>query len=267
MTHATYDARVLSSDGTPIHFEVAGSGRDPTLVFVHGWLGSCRWWDAQRDHFSPQLRVVALDLAGHGRSGASRTDWSITRYADDIRAVVRAVGAPRVVLIGHSMSGPNVLEAAIGSSSVIGVVLVDTMKDLDHLITLEQAQAMMDLYRADFRRAVEDVLPQYLFSPFTPEPVRARLQAEFLAAPAGFAVTAIEPLYKRDLKELAQKIRVPVRSIASDTQPVNVSVNRKYIHDYDNVTIAQVGHYPMLERPSIFNLALEQCLRAFEGSS
>lgn len=261
MDQATRGMQARSSDGTSIHYEVTGQGH-PALVFVHGWLGSTRWWDAQRDHFSRRLRVVALDLAGHGRSSAGRTDWSVARYADDVRAVVRAVAAPEVVLVGHSMSGPNVLEAALELPSVVGVVLVDTMKNLDQVLTAEQARPIIDLYRADLRRAVEEVLPRYLFAPATPAPVRARLTAEFLAAPPGFAATAIEPLYRHDLGGLARRVRVPVRNIVSDVEPVDPSVNRGYFRDYDCVTVAHVGHYPMLERPIEFNEALEACLRS-----
>lgn len=258
---ATQALKAVSSDGTSIHYEVTGEGL-PALFFVHGWLGSTRWWDAQRDHFAPRHRVVALDLAGHGRSGAGRTDWSVPRYADDVRAVVLAVAAPEAVLVGHSMSGPNVLEAALELPSVAGVVLVDTMKNLDEVLSAEQARPIVDLYRADLRRAVEEVLPRYLYSPSTPAEVRARLAREFLAAPPGFAATAIEPLYRHDLRDLARRVRVPVRNIVSDVQPVDPSANRRYLRDYDCVTVARVGHYPMLERPAAFNEALETCLRS-----
>jgi len=261
----THDPEVFSSDGTAIHFETTGRGA-PALVFVHGWLGNGRWWDAQRDQFAASYQVVTIDLAGHGGSGASRTVWSIARYADDIRAVLDDLRAAQVVLVGHSMSGPNVLAAAAGRADVIGVVLVDTMKNLDRVMPAEQVQQMLELYRTDYRRAVEDVLPNYLYSPFTPGPVRERIQREFLAAPAGLAVLAIEPLYKGDLRAIAAQVRVPVRGINSDVEPLDPSINRKYFHDYDAVAIAQVGHYPMLEKPAEFNRALEQCLGAMRAA-
>ena len=87
---------VTSADGTTIHFETtgpgSGSGSGATaLVFVHGWLGSCRWWDAQVEHFAGRYRVACLDLAGHGQSGKTRTEWSIAQYAADVRAVLGQV--------------------------------------------------------------------------------------------------------------------------------------------------------------------------------
>jgi sigma-B regulation protein RsbQ len=255
----THDLQVFSSDGTAIHFETTGRGA-PALVFVHGWLGNLRWWDAQRDHFAARHEVVTIDLAGHGGSGTSRTDWSIARYADDICAVLDHLRAAQVILIGHSMSGPNVLAAAAGRTDVLGVVLVDTMKNLERVTPPEQVKQMLELYRTDYRRAVEDVLPGYLYSPFTPGAVRERIQREFLAAPTGLPVLAIEPLYKGDLQAIAAQVKVPVRGINSDVELIDPSINRTYFHDYDTVTISQVGHYPMLEKPADFNRALEQCI-------
>jgi pimeloyl-ACP methyl ester carboxylesterase len=254
---------VTSSDGTSIHFEVSGQG-EVALVFVHGWLGNLRWWDAQRAHFAAKFRVVTLDLAGHGQSGTTRTAWSIAHYADDIRAVVARVGAPRVVLIGHSMSGPNVIAAARDNPAVIGIVLVDTMKNLDSSIPPEIVRQMLALYASDFRHAVEQVIPAYLYAPGTPAAVRARLQGEFLAAPADLPVRAIEPLYLDcDLQQIASSARVPVRAIHSDVEPIDAAINRKYFRDYDFVTVTGVGHYPMLEQPAKFDRALEACLRDF----
>ncbi|HPB56158.1 MAG TPA: alpha/beta hydrolase, partial [Candidatus Aminicenantes bacterium] len=54
-----------SKDGTPISYEVYGSG-EPTLVFIHGWSCDSRYWRAQIPFFSKGHRIVLLDLAGHG---------------------------------------------------------------------------------------------------------------------------------------------------------------------------------------------------------
>ena len=66
-----------SRDGSEIYYEVSGdAAATVALVFVHGWMGNVRWWDAQRDAFAATHRVVALDLAGHGRSSRTRSAWS-----------------------------------------------------------------------------------------------------------------------------------------------------------------------------------------------
>jgi len=91
---------VPSSDGTTIHVEVSGQG--PTaILFVHGWLGSTRWWRGQEEAFASDYQVILVDLAGHGQSGKNRTTWSIDAYADDILAAARCGDFECLVLVGH----------------------------------------------------------------------------------------------------------------------------------------------------------------------
>ncbi|MDB4956204.1 MAG: alpha/beta hydrolase [Myxococcales bacterium] len=260
------DRHVSTSDHLRVHYELAGTG-DTALVFVHGWLGNATWWNAQRDHFASRYMVAQIDLPGHGRSDMTRTRWSAAQYADDIKAVADDLAAREVVLIGHSMSGAYVCEAAPRIGSTAAVILVDTLKNLEALPSPEQTAQMLELYRKDFRGAVENMLPQYLFSKDTPPEVRARIQREFIAADPALAVQIIEPLYQMDVRAAAQRIAVPVRAINSDYTPTNVEGNRRYFRDYEYETIARAGHYPMLERPDDLNSALGRVLDQLRVSS
>jgi pimeloyl-ACP methyl ester carboxylesterase len=253
-----------SHDGSDIYYEVTGDA-DTALVFVHGWMGNVRWWDAQRDAFAATHRVVALDLAGHGQSSRSRTAWSAEAYGADIVAVVRAVAAPRVVLVGHSMSGAYVVAACPEVERLAGVILVDTLKDLDALPSWEHVAPRLASYRADYRKAVMEELPAYLFAPGTPPGVAQRVTGEFLGVTGDTAATLIEPLYRYDIRAACPQVRVPVRGIGSDRQAANVEANRKYLADYANVELSGCGHYPMLEVPDAFNAALRAQLSELAG--
>lgn len=254
-----------STDGSEIHYEVTGDA-DTALVFVHGWMGNLRWWDHQRDAFAPTHRVVTLDLAGHGQSSRTRTTWTAAAYAQDITAVVQAVAAPRVVLVGHSMSGAYVLAACpeLDPDRLVGVILVDTLKNLDGLPSAAQADGMFAGYRADYPKAVETLLPKFLFSANTPPAVSARLTHEFLATTGDVAATLLEPLYRFDVREAARRVRVPVRGIGSDLHPYDREANRHYLADYDHLVIPGYGHYPMLEAPALFDAALRTQLAALD---
>jgi len=117
---------VLSGDGVPIRYAVRGTG-GPALVFVHGWSCDRTYWDAQVRHFAPRHRVVAIDLPGHGESGTGREEWTVEAFGGDVAAVVQHLGLEEVVLIGHSVGGFVVLEAARRiPDKVVGVVGVES---------------------------------------------------------------------------------------------------------------------------------------------
>ena len=244
-----------SKDDCDLHYEVTGDG-DVALVFVHGWMGNVRWWDAQRDAFAKTHRIVALDLAGHGQSSRSRTVWTAEAYANDIVAVVRAVSATRIVLVGHSMSGAYAIAAAPDIDRLAALILVDTLKNLDAVPTAKDVAPMLERYRADYQTAVATMLPQFLFAPGTPRVVADRLTREFLAVSGDTAASLLEPLYHYDARSAARRVRVPVRGIGTDLHPHDIAANRAYFANYAYVDIAGYGHYPMLEAPDVFNAAL-----------
>lgn len=251
-----------SKDGTPLYYESHGDA-DTALLFVHGWLGNLRWWDAQVKAFADRYRVVTLDLAGHGKSGRDRTEWSARTYADDIEAVAQEIPSRRLVLIGHSMSACYALEAYAGlADRVKAIVFVDTCHDLDQRITLEDSSPFFEALRRDFRGAVEHVLSQRLFVPASPRDVVARIKREFLQNEVNQAIRLLEPLYATDNRVAAAKVKVPVRAINSTELPTNAEANRQYLKDFDFLTMADTGHYPMLERPLLFNERLEKVLQS-----
>ncbi|MCX5748401.1 MAG: alpha/beta hydrolase [Proteobacteria bacterium] len=227
---------------------------------MHGWLGSGRWWDAQRDTFASSHTVVQLDLTGHGASGRDRARASVEAYADDIAAVTAGLDHARIVLVGHSMSGANVVEASLHDDRVVGVVLVDTLKNVEQVPAAAEVDAMLALYRRDFRTAVEQVVPRFLFAPTTPPAIVTRLTREFLAYTGEVAAALLEPFYRYDVRERARQVRVPVRAINGDLHPPAVAANPRWFADYAMRSMVGVGHYPMLEDPATFDALLRSVL-------
>jgi pimeloyl-ACP methyl ester carboxylesterase len=82
------------------------------IVFVHGWACDRSYWRHQMDAF-PGKTVVAVDLAGHGDSGTGRGSWTMPAFGADVVAVMDDLHLDDVVLVGHSMGGDVILEAAL----------------------------------------------------------------------------------------------------------------------------------------------------------
>lgn len=93
--------------GQRIHYEVRGSG--PTVVLLHGLFSTAKRWEDNGfvDALAADFRVVCPDSLGHGESDKPHDPALYARAAraGDVVAVLDAIGAARVHLLGYSMGG------------------------------------------------------------------------------------------------------------------------------------------------------------------
>jgi pimeloyl-ACP methyl ester carboxylesterase len=251
-----------SPDGLEIRFDVAGSGA-PAIVFVHGWSCDRGYWREQMTAFADRHVVVAIDLAGHGESGTGRSAWTMPAFGDDTVAVVDRLGLERVVLVGHSMGGDVVTEAALRlGDRVAGVVWVDTYPTLDELTAAEELEAFAEPFRRDFqghtRRFVRGMFPP------TADPALVERVAEDMAsAPPDVALDAAVNAWANDGPAIAalERLSVPVVQIRPDDGPTDVESLAR--HGVGTVIVHGVGHFPMLEDPAQFDAVLGEVIAGF----
>jgi non-heme chloroperoxidase len=95
-------------DGTRIHFRDWGAGRP--IVFAAPWGLCSDWWDIPVMNFSARgWRCVTFDRRGHGRSDDPCRGYDFDTLSDDIAAVMDTLELEKVVLVGHSMGGAEVV--------------------------------------------------------------------------------------------------------------------------------------------------------------
>ena len=84
----------------------AGPVDGPRVLLIHGWaFDSLAAWHRVIPLLSERLRVVAVDLRGHGKSDRIRGRFEVEDLADDLAAVLDALGAGRVAVVGYSLGG------------------------------------------------------------------------------------------------------------------------------------------------------------------
>ncbi len=117
----------LQRDGVALFYEEAGGEGVPFLL-VHGIA-------CDHTHLAPQFelsgraghRVVAVDLRGHGRSGAPEDDYTIEGFADDLAWTCGQLGLEKPVVVGHSLGGEVSLALAAAFPDLpSAVVLMDS---------------------------------------------------------------------------------------------------------------------------------------------
>jgi pimeloyl-ACP methyl ester carboxylesterase len=259
---------VPSTDGVPISYEVQGSG-EPTLVFVHGWSCDARYWRAQVPHFAAKHRVVTLDLAGHGHSGTARTRYTMKAFGEDVQAVAEAVGAQKVILIGHSMGGSVIAEAArLMPGRVIGLIGVDTLENVETPMTPEDLKKMVAPLEKDFRAGTREFVGQ-MISPKTDTRLREWILADMSSAPPAVALSALNEMASQfvtgEAAKLFDQVRVPVMSVNGSTWPIDYAANRRHMQSYDAIVLKDADHFLMMDRPDEFNPALEKAIQTLSA--
>ena len=122
-------ASTTASDGTALVYDDHDGGSATPVVLVHGITESAASWDPVIERLTPDRRVVAVDLRGHGRSGVA-TDYGFHALADDVTSVIDHLGLERPHLVGHSLGGV-VVSVAAGTREVASVINVDQSLQLD----------------------------------------------------------------------------------------------------------------------------------------
>jgi pimeloyl-ACP methyl ester carboxylesterase len=139
-------ARYLTVKRGPVRLSVRTFGRKgPHLILIHGLASSQHIWDLTLPTLEKSLRVTTYDQRGHGESSRPTSGYSFEEVGKDLRAVARAVGAKRPVLIGHSYGANVCIEYAVGRPrDVAGVMCVDgAMGSMSEIMSWKGAREML----------------------------------------------------------------------------------------------------------------------------
>ncbi len=258
---------VTAPDGVDIVFDAAGTG-ETTLVLVHCWACDRSFWREQMGPFSESRRVVAIDLPGHGESGAERQSWSIAGLAADVAAVVDGLDLDNVVLVGHSMGGPvSLLAAPLAADRVIGVVLVDTVHIAEQVWSEEEAAPIINAFEEDFQAANAQFVPM-LFREDADPALVAWVTERANASNVDVSIALMKDFPNISGSDALTGAGVPVRAVQAAPlemmiPPTDIEMNQRYA-DYDAATLEGVGHYLQLEKPAEFNAVLEAAIADIE---
>jgi len=257
-----------------IHHVAAGQGTPP-LVFVHGFGCDRTDWNAQVAHFSPRHQTIAVDLRGHGLSPGAAADCSIERYGADVAEVMRALGLPPAVLIGHSMGCRIAIEAALQAPEhTAAVVLVDGSQFAPEMAAvLRQNFAMPNGYAT-----LTDSIFQQMFTSRSDSAVAAAVIARARRLPQPIGEKMLADMQRYDVHRLAASmasLRVPLMAVQCtysnekrERQTMRAGQDTPYlamlragVPSARVEIIPDTGHFPQLDAAAETNALLESFVR------
>jgi len=233
------------------------------ILLVHGWLLYPGFWRHQLGAFAARgYDVAAIDLRRARRRGDAIEDFAV-----EVVAAADARHPRDIVLIGHSMGGPVVIEAAIRLGSRCRLVVgIDTFTDAAFYAGWppEEIARRTEAFASDFGGAMRAMVDR-LIAPVHKPRVLPWVAEEMAAADPEAALWALRGLLAWDIGGRLPAARCPIETINSawldSTRNKVPGLDRVRVH-----TMEDVGHFPMLEAPERFNALalaiLEQSLPA-----
>lgn len=252
----------ISPDGVTIHCAMLGED-EPVIVFVHGWCIDGGYFRRQVAHFAGDHRTVAVDLAGHGASHRNREVFTMEAFGADVVAVLEEFNLRKVILVGHSMGGAVMVEAALAAPDrVIGVIGIDNFQNVNMKLTPEQIDGFLADFRSEFRKTTYLYI-KTMFPDTADSLLVEGIATDVAMAPSKVGISAMDELlkwYGGLVPERVKALEIPLVTVNSDAVPVDDDALRALVPDYRVWMMSGVGHYPMLEDPDQFNATLAEAV-------
>lgn len=257
-----------------VALHVADAGRGRPLLLVHGFPLDHRMWRHQIEALAASHRVLAPDLRGFGRSSVTPGVVTMEQMADDLAAMLDALGiTERAVFCGLSMGGYVAWSFFRRHAERLrALILCDTRAAPD---SPEAAQNRLDtaqrVQREGTAPLVETMLPR-IFGPQAaercPEAVALAREA-VLAAPAEGVAAALRGMAQRsDSRPLLGAIGLPALLVVGEhdaiSPPAEMREMAQAMPRARLVEIAEAGHMAPLEQPGAVNEALAEFLASLQ---
>lgn len=272
--------RLSLESGRRIWYEEQGEGRP--LVLLHGWCMSSRVWRPQLETLKSRFRVIAPDLAGHGRSDASPDGFHLPGLGVDLEELFRSLALEDALLVGWSLGAQLALWAAgplrerlSGLVLVSGTPRFTAGEDFSPGLDARELRGMRARMRRDPRGTLRDFVsgmfvPGECGQPHLVETIR-QLLGDIPLPKTEVALQGLELLAETDLRALLQDVDLPTLIMGGDRDAICLPGASAYmarrIPETSQVIFSGCGHAPFLTRCTEFNDAVTKFgRRIFEQS-
>lgn len=255
------------------------NGQKDTLLLLHGFTGCRQVFDSFVDEWSKQYRLVIPDLLGHGESDVP-TDprrYAMQETTADLKAIMDYFDLSQVDLLGYSMGGRIALGFAITYPTCVRRLVLEGASpglqmeedrrqriELDEVLArfiLEEGiRAFVDRWESLPLFASQERLPSAVLG--RQREIRLSHRAVGLASSLQGIGTGRQPSYWLDLADFES----PTLLVTGGLDPKFTDLNRHMQEQFQNaehVVLADAGHTPHLEKPSLFS---QQVLSFLNGN-
>ena len=239
-------------DGSIVHYEVLGRGRP--VIFLHGWVGSWKYWIASMQVTSTSYRAYALDLWGFGDTAHSVLNYSLEQQSTLLKRFLDEMGIGKIALVGH------------GLGALVGMKFANRYSQSVDRVMAVNCPLHIDAVNNRLRTAAPQELADWLSSR-TPESLTALSDA---SKADGQAITAsMVGLQADNLYGSFRALNIPCLLVYGEKDPAVLAPDESFplssmTHP---VFLDGSGHFPMIDETIRFNRLLTDFLALDSGVS
>lgn len=240
-------------DGGIVHYEVIGRGRP--IIFLHGWVGSWRYWIPAMQTASTSFRAYAVDMWGFGESAHETSRYGLDQQVSLLDHFLQEMGIGKVALVGHGLGALVGLSFSMRYPNIVDrIMAVNVPFNIDAVNNRLRTGSLPDL--------VEWLLSK---DPVT-EPARTDgIKSDPLALATSFATANGFNLGTRLATLTTACLLVHGQNDpAIAAPPFEPEVAPQMMQA---IILDQAGHFPMLEDSPRFNRLLSDFLALESGES
>ncbi len=241
-----------------------------SFVFLHGLMMSKEVWSLQIKYFAENYRVIAIDLAGFGRSSKAALRDSYADHARDVHDLLQHLRVRDVHLVGWSMGASVAIHfSELFPSGLDTLTLVNacpkgvSSDDFPWCPERGMALAMLEMLENDPAGMAEKFVTRIL-SDSTDKALYKKILAIANNTRPAAALHHLRLAIQSDLRTMLGSIPVPTLLINGELDIFSQTPANEYmlqqIKDADWIEIPAAGHAPFLTQAETFNASLEQFL-------
>jgi pimeloyl-ACP methyl ester esterase len=264
---------IMAKDGASISFSDHGSGQP--VLFLHGWMMSKKVWHFQMP-LSSELRIITLDLRGHGRSDAP--DFSYADCLSDLEELLAHLGLNKVFVVGWSMGSQLAIKASAQlKERISGLIIVGgtsrfcNADDYPCGLSATEARGMAVRLKRDYA-ATSGQFFRSIFSAAETASLDLRDIAAKTTATIPrlrISLAALKELSDSDLRHLLPGMNLPVLLVHGAKDSICPASAAEFMAEHLPLAAIKIipasGHAPFLTAAEMFNAEVTGFIRTVHG--
>ena len=237
-----------------VHYEVLGRGRP--VVFIHGWVGSWRYWIPNMQAASISFRAYAIDLWGFGDTAKEPEKYLLSQQTALLDDFLSEMGIGKIAIIGH------------GLGAIVGLMFTERYPKYVDRVMAVGLPLENNLINHRLQEDSPEELADWLLGD-TPDSQAARLEAP--KADQDAILRSINNLQTMQITELAVRVSTPSLLVFGKNDPAINMINSDRLvslpDHMHHIIFNRSGHFPMLDQANKFNRLMNDFLSLSSGES